>query len=711
MNATDGAEAALLPTIWRQRWTVALATGACLLLCGLYLLVATPVYTIAARLRVHQGAPTIMSADKQEPERSDNYLYTEAEMLRSTPILALALAAPGTDDLKTFQGIKNRISFLKNQLGAEVGKKDDLISLSMESAHPDEAVRIVNNVVNAYVAYQSTEKRTTAGEVLSILQAEKAKRDQELAAKDAALRQFEKENHEVPLDGEKGNVVMQRLTSLSDAMTQATLQTLAAKAALNEALKASGLSEADVADAAMVSLGNTSEEQLRADLFVTRQRLEEIRGKFLPSHPVRQALESRVKQLSVAAVAVLRQRWITAQLQEEGLAKVFADQQQAALALKSRAAEYAKIKTEAERLRTQSDNLDNRIKEVSVAQSAGALNINVFEPALASDIPTKPAKAKLMLVAILMGLVVGAGLGVLREWLDPRVRSADEIKAALGLAVVGAIPRMAAGRSSEARGWAVHLESASPVAEAYRSVRTAVTFALDGQARTILITSPSRGEGKSTLASNLAIAMAKAGKRVLLIDCDFRSPVQHRIFGVSDDVGVASVLASGEPVEAAIRRTAVERLDVLPSGPVPKDPSEILNSEGFVTLIEGFAAVYDHVLIDSPATSLFNDARIVGATCDATLLVVRIDQSNRRLVEAARDGLQSVGAKIMGVVVNDIPGRSGVSDAYSYAQSAPTPGEDLAANEPVQKALPQRADDGNGDEAAWHADDMADAQA
>ncbi len=240
MNANEGAHEPLLPTLWRQRRVIAITTVACLVLCGLYLLVATPVYTIAARLHVHKAAPSIMSDRQAETESSDNYLYTQSEMLRSTPILALALSQPGIDQFKTFAGVTNRISYLKQRLDAEVGRKDDLITLSMHSPYPDEAAKIVNNVVNAYVAYQSTEKRTTAGEVLSILQAEQKKRAQELAVKDAALREFEQTNGEVPLDGERGNVVMQRLTSLSDALTQASLQTLAAKSAFNEAMKASG---------------------------------------------------------------------------------------------------------------------------------------------------------------------------------------------------------------------------------------------------------------------------------------------------------------------------------------------------------------------------------------------------------------------------------------------------------------------------------------
>jgi capsular exopolysaccharide synthesis family protein len=277
---------------------------------------------------------------------------------------------------------------------------------------------------------------------------------------------------------------------------------------------------------------------------------------------------------------------------------------------------------------------------------------------------------------------------------------------------------MPAGRSSEARGWAVHLESTSPVAEAYRSVRTAVTYGEGSDARTILITSPSNSDGKSTLASNLAIAMAKAGKRVLLVDCDFRAPVQHRIFGVSDEIGIAAVLAAGEPLESAIRRTAVERLDILPCGPVPKDPSEILNSESFVTVLEGLSTVYDHVLIDSPATSQYSDARIAAAACDATLLVLRSEKTNRNVAADTRDGLIAVGAKLLGVVLNDVAGRSpmaGLYGGYSERPAMPALPNDEERSARIQRMLPQRLGDRReprqADAAAWTEDDLADAQA
>jgi capsular exopolysaccharide synthesis family protein len=284
------------------------------------------------------------------------------------------------------------------------------------------------------------------------------------------------------------------------------------------------------------------------------------------------------------------------------------------------------------------------------------LNITVIEEAITDDKPTKPAKFRLMAVAIAVGLVLGVSGGLAREWVNPTLRSEEDIKAALGVPILGLVPRVFGNTAAEAHGWAVQNEPDSALAEAYRSVRTAVTFsAPESGARTIVVTSPSGGDGKSTLVSNLAIAMAKAGKRVLILDADFRSPVQHKIFGVSDETGFSSVLSNGESIEQAVRRTEVERLDILPCGPVPRDPSEILNSPNLTSVLESLAERYDHVVIDAPETNGVSDARIVAASCDVTILVMRAEKSSRRLAENARDGLLAVGAHLLGVVMNDVP--------------------------------------------------------
>jgi capsular exopolysaccharide synthesis family protein len=180
-----------------------------------------------------------------------------------------------------------------------------------------------------------------------------------------------------------------------------------------------------------------------------------------------------------------------------------------------------------------------------------------------------------------------------------------------------------------------------------------------GEAKTILVTSPAAVDGKTTLVSNLAIAMAQAGQKTLILDADFRKPMQHKIFEANHhDSGFSSVLAGTTTLEETIQPTEVKGLELLPCGLDVPNPSEILNSESFAKLLELLSNKYDRVIIDSPPVMLVTDAQILGAICDITLLVLRAEKSTRKNSQQARDGLLSIGAHLLGVVVNDVPRKS-----------------------------------------------------
>jgi capsular exopolysaccharide synthesis family protein len=278
-------------------------------------------------------------------------------------------------------------------------------------------------------------------------------------------------------------------------------------------------------------------------------------------------------------------------------------------------------------------------------------------------------------LAILVGCVVGCGLAVVPDWYDYRLRNADEIKQSLGITVLGLIPRVADETSPIARGQKIHIDPTSEVAEAYRSLRTAIYFgSKDRPARSILVTSPERGDGKTTLASNLAISMAQAGRRTLLIDADMRAPMQDLIFSMNGRLGLATVLQGKDSLDNCVRHTGIENLDLLPAGVAARNPSELLNSQKYIELIELLSEKYDHVVIDSPPLLAVTDARIIAASADATVLVLRAGKSNRKLGELSIDGLLSVGAKLLGAVVNDVQRRGysyyGSYGRYGYGEEA-----------------------------------------
>jgi capsular exopolysaccharide synthesis family protein len=164
--------------------------------------------------------------------------------------------------------------------------------------------------------------------------------------------------------------------------------------------------------------------------------------------------------------------------------------------------------------------------------------------------------------------------------------------------------------------------------------------------------------------------MAQAGNRILLLDADFRKPTQHKIFELDKRIGLSSVLAGEVKLASAIHKTPVSGLDVLPCGPIPANPSEILNSQTFADILEELVGMYDHVLLDSPPIMPVTDARILAASCDATVLALRAERSTRKGAVYARDMLHSVGSQILGVVVNDVPRKKGVYGYYySYGES------------------------------------------
>jgi capsular exopolysaccharide synthesis family protein len=686
-NAYGPESVGMLHVIWRRRWTVLLVTVACVAASVVYVLRATPVFTSTSRLYVEQGGPRILSDREGYVKQSDSYLYNQMELIKSTPILSAALETTGMRQMKTFHGMDNPLAFLKSALQVNVGKKDDIISVALDSPHPQEAAQIVNEVVDSYVTYQNKQKRSTAAEVLKILQKEKIKRDDELEAKLKAVVNFKKEHGALSFEHDKGNVIVQRFAKLSDVLTSAQVEAIdaqasfqAGQAVLEDPMKVKHLIEARLGRGGLYTSSyedaqvQTTLNQLKTKLVAAKQELQD-------DHPAVQSLTAQVAEIergiaeknrrfAEAYVAAAKQQWEAAKFREVELQREFERQEEEALKLNSRAAEFAKLESDWKRAEKLCDIIDERIKELNVVEDA-PLNISILEVAQAERDPTKPQKARIAALGLILGLMLGVAVAFVRELLDQRLRSVEEIRAILDVPVLGVVPHMPSSNPANLnRGMTVHLEPMSEIAEAYRTVRTAVYFGVpDGEAKRILVTSPAPGDGKSTSASNLACAMAQAGQRVVLVDCDFRRPTQHKIFGLDDKVGLSSVLAGRAKLADASRTTAVEGLDVIPCGPLPPNPAEILNSQAFAELLDTLAKQYDHVVIDSPPVMPVTDARILGALCDLTVLVLRAEKSTRKFTEHAREALLSVGARILGVIVNDVPrskGSYGYGNRYGY---------------------------------------------
>jgi capsular exopolysaccharide synthesis family protein len=299
----------------------------------------------------------------------------------------------------------------------------------------------------------------------------------------------------------------------------------------------------------------------------------------------------------------------------------------------------------------------------------GVNTLQVVEPANLPTAPIGPNKGATILLAAVIGFVLAAGAAYLLEYLDDTLKSPDDVKAALKLSTLGTITRID-GEQPETKLIAA-LQPASPNAEAYRVLRTNLQFStLDSPLRTLAVTSPQPLEGKSTTLANLAVVLAQQGKRVVVVDTDLRRPTQHRIFGVPNNTGLTTAVLQEPPAsDGLLKETVQENLWLLTTGPLPPYPAELLGSRRFAAVVEDLKARADVVLFDTPPVLSVADAAILASQVDGVLLVVDAGVTRRGKAVQAREALDKVGAKVLGVSLNRVSAHQ--SDYYYYYSYTP----------------------------------------
>jgi succinoglycan biosynthesis transport protein ExoP len=298
----------------------------------------------------------------------------------------------------------------------------------------------------------------------------------------------------------------------------------------------------------------------------------------------------------------------------------------------------------------------------ATAATSASIKLTVVDPAVAPATATGPSRALVIGGGAAGGVVLAVLIGLLRELLDTRIRTAEDVERATELPLLGMIRR----DTNVARHPLPVLDAArSPQAESFRTLRTNLRYVeLDDIAKSVVITSSIESEGKSTTAANLALAAADLGQRVLLVDADLRRPAVGSLFGIDESIGLSDVLIGQVSLDDAVQEVARSGLQVLPAGAVPPNPNEMLQSRAMTELLERLHAEYDLVVFDTPPLLPVSDAAVLGVQVGGVALVAASGQVQRAQLDAAIRSLERVNARVVGVIVTKVPRRG--TDGYGY---------------------------------------------
>ena len=401
-----------------------------------------------------------------------------------------------------------------------------------------------------------------------------------------------------------------------------------------------------------------------------------------------------------AYVQLLEQQLDESKRMDETLSRLYEQEHEAARQLSNFQFEDKRLSADIERAEQFYSSLMTQLQSVDVGKDLGGYTASVIAPAKVGS-RISPNMMRTIPSGVFLGFLAGCGLAYLAEISDKSFRSSSEVGQRLNLPVIGHVhynevsatvaASHAAGETLLDPSLCVFHTASSPQSEAYRAVRTALYFSTRGQEHSVFqVTSPEAGDGKTTLAANLAISFAQAGERTLLVDADLRKPRLHKLFGIDPEQGLAAVIGGQYDVAEAILESGVAGLQLLPAGKVPANPAELLSQPRFKELIDLVREQYDYVIVDTPPLLAVTDPCAVSPRVDGVLLTVRITKDGRPKAERAKAILAAHEVKVLGVVVNDADSALH-SDRYGYGyRYGGGYAEDQDSSYHSEKASPRR---------------------
>jgi capsular exopolysaccharide synthesis family protein len=696
--------------LWKRKWA-ALATFVIVFALSVIATInATRLYQATSKVAIFPENPNVLGFKDAEFSSPDfDYeatMATQAAVLRSDALAMEVIDALHLDRDPKFTGATGpqaedsiRVSSMqpdpakaaawlgafRGGLSVQVIPTSRLVDVSYTHPDPRLAAEIVNALVRAFTEENFKTKYESVTQTSAWLSKELADLQLKVQTSEEKLVRYQKDHSILGVD-EKQNIVTAKLTELNNELTVA--QTDRIQKESNYRLAVAG----DPAAFAKTSREGTSSmlDKLREREADLNTQYAQATTQFGSGYPKVVELNNQLKQVRTEIAAEetrsqreIRDEYLAAVQRENLLTTAFEQQKQEANQLNESAIEYSVLKRDAESYRQLYQDLQQRLKEAGVSAGLRSSNIRVVDIARTPTQPITPNVPRNLQVGLLLGLACGIGLAFVLESLDTSIRSIEEISEISTLPALGTIPlqlssngylrkrlktTLAETERSESSALVTYARPKSEAAEAYRALRTSILLSSFGAPpKVILVTSAIPQEGKTTISANSALVLAQSGSRVLLIDADLRRPGIDKLFGFRSRAGLSTLISGVDKMEdVVVPFTQVPNLWILPAGPIPPQPVELLGSTVMKDHITRWRDEFDHIIIDTPPCLSVTDAVVLSPEADRVILVARAGKTTKPALRRACELLLHVNARVMGIVLNALDLRSGGGYYYTY---------------------------------------------
>lgn len=602
-----------------------------------------------------------------------NWIFSPVDYIRSLLKTSQPLNVPAGSIMGIVEPYSPLVGAVAGRTTISPIRNSRLVDISFESKESVLAAQVANTVARAYIDLTLQSKVKATQDAMAWLNQQIEYEQKRVEKAETALMSY-KASKGITTDFSSGveSITAQKLADLNSQVVEATSKRVEAETRYRQAKSMGSTNEI---------LNNILIQDIKRQEVEIYKKLSELSKRYGANHPQIIALNNEIKTLNERKageteriIMALQNEYRVAMAREQSLRGAMGQQKGESMNINQMTANYSALKREADMSREMYDLLIKRFKETSLTEDIRTGNIRIVDPAEIPKSPVKPKKAQNILLAIIVGLSMGIGLAFFLEYLDNTIRLPEEITSLLKIPYLGPVPAIASEQDAEGREQErepqndlISLKAPkSTASESYRGIRTSILFSSAARApQVIMVCSSGPREGKTITSANIAVTMAQTGSKVLIMDCDMRRPRLNKLFGADRDMGMSNILVGNATLEEAIIHTQIPNIDIIASGPIPPNPSELLGSHHMQALIEEARKSYDRIIIDSPPITAVTDAVILSNFVDGVVVVIRAGVTHREIIKNGVAQLKSVNAHILGGILNGVQmGR----DSYYYYQ-------------------------------------------